>query len=112
MLSSEPFQVNVRVALDGEQAAEILAASQFKPDLVILDLDIPKRSGLSVLEDNQPDVPFVVFTVSSNPQDRQRSFDLGVKDFVRKPNDLGEYREAVSRMVRNWLRTDATLHDA
>jgi CheY-like chemotaxis protein len=105
LLAKEPYQISIRVALDGEQAAEILAAPQFKPHLVILDLEIPKRSGFSVLEGSHPDLPFVVFTVSNNPQDRQRSFDLGVKDFVQKPTDLGEYRQAVLRMVRSYGRS-------
>ena len=102
VLAGEPVPIRVRVALDGQQASEMLAAPDFKPDLVILDLDIPKGSGFSVLEHGPSDVRFVVFTVSDDPRERQHSFDLGVRDFVQKPIDLGEYRQAVSRMVRTW----------
>ena len=102
VLSREPMQISIRVAVDGKQAKEILDGHEFIPDLVILDLNIPQPSGFAVLQDIQPDVPVVVFTSSSNPQDRLRSFDLGAKDYVRKPVDLAEYSAEVSRMVRTW----------
>ena len=102
VLSREPVPITVHVALDGKQAMEILDRRQFAPDLVILDLNIPKLSGLAVLEHIQPDVPVVVFTSSSDPRDRQSSFELGAKDYVQKPTDLGQYGEVVSRIVRSW----------
>ncbi len=103
-LAGEPFPINLHIALDGKQAVQILAARQFEPDLVILDLNIPKISGLSVLECSQASVPVVVFTSSSSPQDRQSAFELGAKDFVQKPTDLEVYGQVVSQMVRNWAR--------
>jgi CheY-like chemotaxis protein len=94
--------ITIRVAVDGKQAIEILTTRDFAPDLVILDLNIPQLSGLSVLERCHIDAPIVVFTSSSDPRDRQSAFELGAKEYVQKPTDLGEYREVVSRMVRNW----------
>jgi len=101
-LAGAGVPITVHVAVDGKQAMQILAARHFDFDLVILDLNIPKLSGLAVLERIQVDVPVVVFTSSSDPRDRQSSFELGAKDFVEKPTDLAEYSEVVSRMVRNW----------
>jgi CheY-like chemotaxis protein len=101
VLSREPFPISIHAAVDGKQATEILAAGQFKPDLLILDLSLPRLSGLSFLERTHPDAPVVVFTSSSNPQDRKRSLELGAKEFVQKPSDLHEYAGAVSRIVRN-----------
>jgi len=106
-LAREPFSISIHVAVDGKQAVQMLAARQFQPDLVILDLNIPKVSGLSVLECTQPDVPVIVFTSSSNPQDRQCSFDLGAKDYVQKPTDLREFVQQVSQIVRTWGRPNA-----
>jgi len=102
VLAGERFPVSIHVAVDGKQAMQMLAARQFEPDLVILDLNLPKISGLSFLECTQPDVPVVVFTSSNNPLDRQSSFELGAKDYVQKPTDLGEFAQVVSQMVRNW----------
>jgi two-component system response regulator len=87
---------------------QMLAARQFKPDLVILDLNIPTVSGLSFLECSQPDVPVVVFTSSTDPQDRRCSFELGAKEFVQKPTDLGEFVRQVSQIVRHWGRPEPT----
>jgi CheY-like chemotaxis protein len=101
-LARERFPTSVHVAVDGEQAVQILAARQFEPDLVILDLNIPKVSGLSFLEQCRADLPVVVFTSSSNPQDRRCAFELGVTEFIQKPTDLQAYTQVVSQMVRNW----------
>jgi two-component system, OmpR family, response regulator len=87
----------------------MLAARQFEPDLVILDLNIPMVSGLAVLECTQPEIPVVVFTSSTNPQDRQYSFDLGAKDYVQKPSDLGEFVRQVSQIVRTWGRPEPSM---
>jgi len=108
-LAGELFPVSIHVAVDGKQAMQMLAARHFRPDLVILDLNIPKASGLSVLECTQPEVPVVVFTSSSSPQDRQSSFDLGAKDYVQKPTDLREFVREVSQIVRTWGRPEPSM---
>jgi len=111
-LADEQFPINLHVAMDGKQAVQILAAHHFQPDLVILDLNIPKISGLSVLECSQSSVPVVVFSSSNSPQDRQCAFELGAKDFVQKPTDLVAYGRAVSDMVRNWAMPEASASQA
>jgi CheY-like chemotaxis protein len=107
-LAGERCRISIHVAVDGQQALEILAARQFKPDLIILDLNLPKVSGLSFLERCQLDVPVVVFTALTGPRNQLRSLELGVKEFVQKSTDLGEYVSQVSQIVRDWghPRTD------
>ena len=104
ILAREPIPISLHVAVDGEQAVDILAARQFHPDLIVLDLNLPKKSGFAVLESAKPNVPVIVFTSSSNPQDRQRAIDLGATDYVSKPTDLDEYSRVVSTMVRRWSK--------
>ena len=106
-LACEPIPISIHVAMDGMQAMELLAAGPFKPDLVILDLNLPKASGLSLLERFHPDVPVVVFTSSTNPRDRKRCLRLGAKECVSKPSDFDDYRRLVSEMVRNWATPEA-----
>jgi two-component system, chemotaxis family, response regulator Rcp1 len=101
-LRAEPFNIHVCTAVDGEQAIQMLAEESFRPDLIIIDLNLPKLSGFSILERYRADIPIVVFSSSSNPAERQRSLDLGAKDFVQKPTDLSEFARAVSQMVRSW----------
>lgn len=102
-LAEEPYPINIRVAPDGRRARQMLAAKHLQPDLVILDLNLPKRSGLSVLESTDPYVPVVVFTASSDPDDRRTALELGVVDFVQKPSHATEFIEAVSQMIRQWV---------
>lgn len=109
VLAREPFPISIHVAVDGKQAIQMLAAREFQPDLVILDLNIPNPSGLAVLECIETEVPAVVFTSSSNPQDRQYSFDLGAKDYVQKPTDLREFVQQVSQIVRTWGRPEPSM---
>lgn len=86
---------DVTIARDGEEALRILS-SGFTPDLIILDLSIPKLSGLDVLEryrrkQRRDEVPIVVFTSSSDPQERVRALQLGVREYLIKPMDLDTY---------------------
>ena len=106
-LARESRKTNVRVALDGVQAVEILFVEGFTLDLVILDLNLAKVSGFSYLEQCPPKIPVVAFTSSSNPQDRQRAFELGAKDYVQKPTDVGEYRGALLEIIRRWGAPEA-----
>jgi CheY-like chemotaxis protein len=108
VLSREPVPISIRVAVDGKQAGEILTAGQFKPDLILLDQNLPEVSGLSFLERNHPDAPVVVFTSYANPQDHQRSLQLGAKDYIQKPTDLTVYSEVVSQIVRHWASPEGS----
>lgn len=107
VLSEMAWPMRLRVAMDGEQALQVLAEPQYQPDLIIMDLNIPKVSGLNVLEQRKPTASIVVFTSSSNPAERDRAKKLGVREFVQKPIDFGEFARVVMRMVSDWVRPDA-----
>ena len=83
-----------------------MSEGDFQADVVILDLNLPKLSGFSILQRTRPTVPVVVFSSSSNPLDRQRSLELGAREFIQKPSDLDEYRQVVSKIVRTWVVED------
>lgn len=102
VLSKSSFSVRLHVAMDGEQAVDMLADLQFKPDLVVLDLNIPKIHGLVVLEKCMPAAPVVVFSSSASPVEIKRAIELGVREFVRKPSDLGDFAKAVKKMIQDW----------
>ena len=107
ILAKEPFPIRVHAAVDGAQAAQMVVEQQFTPDLVILDLNLPRVPGMLFLEGFDKTVPVVVFSSSSNPADRQRAMELGAKDYVVKPTDLTEYTQLVSQIVRKWTGRDA-----
>ena len=99
-LADESFSIDLRVAKDADEA--VLMLTEKRPDLVILELNLPTVSGLLFLERNRPTVPVVVFTCSCHFHEIQRCFELGAKDFVHKPIDLEAYRRVVSYIVRTW----------
>lgn len=93
--------------MDGEQALQVLADPEFKPDLIILDLNIPKVPGLEVLARCKPQAPVVVFSSSTNPTEIQRAKVLGVREFVKKPIDFDEFENVFKRMIRDWANLEA-----
>jgi len=100
ILANCSVPVNLHVARDGEHALIMLRNRRFKPSLVILDLNLPRISGLKFLEQyRRKDVPVVVFSVASRELDRQLALALGAREYVHKPTDLQAYTDAVSGMV-------------
>jgi two-component system, chemotaxis family, response regulator Rcp1 len=102
--------VTVRIAVvgDGEKALAFLADPQFKPDLIITDMSLPKISGPELLQRCTANgIPVVVFSSSKNPADIAKALELGAKEFVEKPTDIDEYTEAVWKMIWKWAKPPA-----
>jgi len=103
---ASPMPVKFHLARDGEQALLMLRDRTFDPDLVVLDLGLPKLSGFDVLENCQlAGVPVVVFSGSSNEADRRRVIELGACEFVQKPAAFNDYQETVRRFCQKWGRS-------
>lgn len=109
----------VDVARDGQQALDYLfaegefsrRAGQPLPTVVLLDINLPRISGLDVLKRLRADsrthlLPVVMLTSSDEEQDRLASYEDGANSFVRKPLDFGEFAETVARMGVYWLATN------
>ncbi|HVQ38971.1 MAG TPA: response regulator [Pyrinomonadaceae bacterium] len=78
------------------------------PQLVLLDLKLPKVGGLEVLRRLRADertrrLPVVVFTSSSEEEDIIKSYDLGANSYVRKPVEFGQFLEATRQLGLYWL---------
>jgi DNA-binding response OmpR family regulator len=103
-IRSAEFQADVVIANDGEQALTCLNEFNFKPDVILLDLNVPKFSGFQILERYRSPIPspVVVFTSSVSPSQRKRAFDLGAWDYVVKPTELDAYQGAVRSLLKRW----------
>ncbi len=98
----------ITVASDGALALEMLAAAEHLPDLVLLDLKLPKIDGSEVLRQLRNNVRtsklcVVVFTSSSEPADIARCYALGCNSYVIKPVTYEDYIEAVRSIAAYWL---------
>jgi len=98
------ISVALRIATDGDEALQMLADPEhYKPDLIILDLNLPKVPGLTFLERYRPkDVPVVIFSSSPNAVEIQNAITLGARQFVRKPIDFRSFAEAVHGIIDRW----------
>jgi CheY-like chemotaxis protein len=108
--------VAVEVAADGEQALERLARARFEagglPQLVLLDLKMPRMGGLEVLGDLRADertrdLPVVVLTSSEHPEDREEALRLGATWFVCKPTDGRRLRSEIQQLADHWASVTA-----
>jgi two-component system response regulator len=106
----------VVVARDGAEALDyIFSRGHFQgrkgdanPEVVLLDLKLPKIDGLEVLRQIRADertklLPVVVLTSSVEEQDLLRGYSLGANSYVRKPVDFNQFVEAVKQLGLYWL---------
>jgi two-component system response regulator len=103
----------IEVARDGALALEALMAMDRLPDLVLLDLKLPKIDGSEVLrqlrsEARTSKLCVVVFTSSSEPADIARCYALGCNSYVIKPVTYEDYIEAVRNIAGYWLMLNAS----
>jgi len=98
-----PAPVDIHLALDGHQALLMLSNPHFHPDLIVLDLNIPKISGAGLLKLWKGyRTPVVVLTSFMNPAERKLCLSSGACEFVTKPVELKEFQNAVRRIVERW----------
>jgi len=118
MLTVEAFKnitsrYNLHVVRDGEQAMAFLRresphAQVPRPDLILLDLNLPKMGGLEVLTDIKSGprfrhVPVVILTTSESELDIQRAYGLGANCYMSKPVDLDKFEAAIRAIEGFWF---------
>ncbi len=103
------------VARNGEEALDMLRSKE-SPALVLLDLKLPRLSGVDVLMAMKDDprlrsVPVVVLTSSTEKSDVGACYDLGCSAFVQKPTDYSEFMSVFASTIDFWLNHNVTLAD-
>ena len=103
----------LNVAVDGEDALAYLRkegkyAGATTPDLILLDLNMPRKSGFEVLEEIRADphlrlIPVVILTSSGAEKDILAGYSLHANAFVTKPVDLNEFTKVIARIKGFWI---------
>ncbi|TWT40468.1 Response regulator rcp1 [Phycisphaerae bacterium RAS1] len=115
-LEESAFETELRIVTNGESALDYLhrrgayadARTAPRPDLVLLDLNMPRIDGKRVLEemracDDLCRIPVVILTTSQQEEDILRSYDLGCNSFVTKPIEIENFMKTVRGMGTYWL---------
>jgi two-component system, chemotaxis family, response regulator Rcp1 len=104
---------NLHVVSNGEEAMNYLRKEKefqdaVRPDLILLDLNLPRKNGHEVLAEIKEDpdlkrIPVVVLTVSSSDTDILKSYNLHANCYITKPVDLGQFLKVVKNIEKFWL---------
>jgi len=120
-LKKNKLMNEVVVARDGVEALDFLFcegqyagnSQEHMPELILLDLKLPKVDGLEVLkrirtEERTRLLPVVILTSSNEQSDIISGYELGVNSYIRKPVDFEQFIEAVRQLGRYWLVLNQT----
>ena len=104
---------HISVATDGEEALAFLQkqgkyADADRPDLILLDLNLPRKDGREVLSEIKADhdlktIPVIVLTTSDADQDVWKAYDSGVNSYITKPVDLDQFIRIFRTIEEFWL---------
>lgn len=112
-LRTAKVQNNLTIVSDGVEATSFLLrqgkyADAPRPDLILLDLNLPKKSGREVLEEIKVDpslksIPVVILTTSVAEEDILRSYQLYANCYITKPVDLDQFLKVIKTIDNFWL---------
>jgi CheY-like chemotaxis protein len=99
---------NISVAKDGQQALEMLDASVTLPDLILLDINLPRVNGFEVLaaikkNDRLKSIPVIMLTTSGAQNDIMTSYSNYANCFITKPVDFNQFMDVVRSIEDFWI---------
>jgi chemotaxis family two-component system response regulator Rcp1 len=113
VLATSERSTHISTVVDGEEALQFLHrmgkhSEAVRPDLLILDLNLPRKDGRAVLAEVKADpelneIPVVIFTTSHSGRDIARCYELGANCFVSKPGNLADFFSAVRSIESFWI---------
>jgi CheY-like chemotaxis protein len=108
------FHTKISVARNGQEALDFLyKRGEYKnaerPDIILLDINIPIYNGHEVLEkikkdENLKSIPVIILTTSINKKDVQRAYDNHCNSYVQKPLEIGDFLKAALQIEEFWLQ--------
>ncbi len=113
LLEEAKVFINVNVVEDGVKAMSYLRQEEpypnaVRPDLILLDLNLPRKDGREVLQEIKSDpnlkrIPVIILTTSDADEDILRSYNLGANSFVTKPVGLSQFAQIVKSIENFWF---------
>jgi chemotaxis family two-component system response regulator Rcp1 len=113
VMSLSKLKLNINVVEDGVKAISYLQKEgsyreATSPDLILLDLNMPRKNGREVLDfikndDTLKTIPVVILTTSDNEEDIERTYELGASCYITKPVGLEEFQKVVKAFDEFWF---------
>lgn len=100
------YYVAVTVAEDGDQALRLLASQDYRPNLILLELNLPRLPGHEVLRRirrRNRTIPVVVLTASRSQDDISRAYAAGANMYAEKPWDSDAFRRTIQAIAQLWV---------
>jgi CheY-like chemotaxis protein len=107
VLSKLELKHKIVQSSNGEDALEILKVKQFIPEIIILDLNMPKLSGIEFLTILKADeilkyIPAIVLSTSTNHRDLLECYNIGIAGYILKPLKYEDYVRRINRLLDYW----------
>lgn len=107
VLSSLNFKHKIIEANNGEEAIKILKEKETVPDVIILDLNMPKINGIEFLgilkgDDYLKYIPAIILTTSNNRKDVLECYKIGIAGYLLKPLKYDDYVDRIKRLIEYW----------
>ena len=106
-LSKLDVSHNIIVATNGEEAMKVLTEETLLPDIILLDLNIPKVNGIEFLGTLKADerlkyIPAIVLTTSNNHMDLLECYKIGIAIYILKPLKYEDYQDKIKSLLNYW----------
>jgi CheY-like chemotaxis protein len=107
VLSTMSFKHKVIEANNGEEALAVLKVKEIRPDIIVLDLNMPRINGIEFLEILKSDellkyIPVIILTTSNNRQDVMECYRIGIAGYVLKPLKYEDYVCRIKALIEYW----------
>ncbi len=107
VLKKLEFNHQIIEATNGEEALDILNKKEIVPDIIILDLNMPKLNGIEFLNILKTDdalkfIPAIILTTSNNHKDVMECYKIGIAGYILKPLKYEEYVDRIAKLLTYW----------
>ena len=103
---SQCCPASIKVVVDGEEAVRLLTHANYRPHLVLLELNVPKLSGQEVLKRvrrRNQNIPIIVLSAARSQEDVSRAYASGANMYAEKPSDPEAFRRTICTIAKLWL---------